>query len=72
MAKLNVGDEVRIRDDATTEGKPFGELFLKLTWRVLSTDGEHVELQSRHLNTVLKMHTFARKLRLALPEERSS
>jgi hypothetical protein len=72
MAKLNVGDEVRIRDDATTEGKPFGELFLKLTWVLASIDGDLVEITAQQGVTKLVLHTFAHKLRLALPEERSS
>ncbi len=70
--QIKVGDQVRLRDDATTEGRPFGQLFRERTWVLVAVDGSLVELASRYLETELKLHTLAHKLRLALPEERSS
>lgn len=69
---MKVGDQVRIREDATTEGKPFGDLFLKLTWVIVALDEGLVEIASRYENSDLKLHTLAHKLRPAKPEERSS
>lgn len=69
---IKVGDFVRIREDATTEGQPFGELFLKLTWRVVALRDDLVEIASKYLKTELKLHTFTRKLRHATPEEMPS
>lgn len=67
---LEVGDQVRIREDATTEGQPFGEFFRERTWTLVAINGELAEIGARYLETDLKLHTFLHKLRPALPEER--
>jgi hypothetical protein len=58
------GDKVRIREDATTDGEPFGELFMRLTWTVLACSSPDIELESQYLQTTLKLHTLDYKLRL--------
>lgn len=69
---IKPGDFVRFRDDATTDGKPIGELFMRLTWRVVAVDGELIELAAWYLRSELKMHTLTYKMRLARPEETPS
>lgn len=64
MLQFQHGDKVKIREDATTEGKPFGELFLKLTWEVVAQNGDGIELKAQYLQTVLKLHTLSHKLYL--------
>lgn len=63
--ELKVGDRVRFRDDATSQGEPIGDLFKKLSWIVVALDGEgKIEIAGRYLASDLKMHTFAHKLQL--------
>lgn len=69
---MKPGDEVRFRDDATSEGKSVAELYRNLTWRLVSIGGERVELESVYGGTNLKMFTLVHKLRPARPEEKSS
>jgi hypothetical protein len=66
---MKAGDKVRFRDDATTEGQPIGELFMKLTWTVVAINETRIEIASRYLSSDLKMHTLTHKLRPATPEE---
>lgn len=69
MNAINVGDKVRLREDATTEGKPFGQIFRELTWRVVTVNGDLIEVATNYLGKSLTMHTFTHKLRHATPEE---
>jgi hypothetical protein len=69
---FKVGDAVRFRDDATTDGEPIGELFRNRTWVLVSIDGALVEIVSNYQSTELKLLTLAYKLRPALPEEKGS
>jgi len=69
---IKVGDFVRFRDDATTEGKPIGDFFRERTWCVVAVDGTSIELASKYLQTDLKLHTLTHKLRHATPEEKPS
>lgn len=62
--EFKAGDKVKIREDATTEGEPFGELFLKLTWEVVAQNGDGIELKSQLYQTEVKLHTLAHKLEL--------
>ena len=69
---IKKGDFVRFRDDATSEGKPIGELFRQLTWRVVRVHDDTVELAARYLQSDLTLHTFTRKMRHATAEEMPS
>lgn len=69
---IKVGDFVRFRDDATTEGEPIGELFRSLTWRVVAVDDDMIKLASRYLQTELTMLTLTHKMRHATAEEKPS
>lgn len=67
--EIKAGDFVRFRDDATTEGKPIGELFRSLTWRVVAVDEDMIELAAQ---SELKMHTLTHKMRHATGGEMPS
>lgn len=66
---IKVGDFVRFRDDATTEGKPIGELFRSLTWRVVAVSDGSIKLAAKYLQSELELHTFTHKMRLATAAE---
>lgn len=63
--EIQAGDKVRIREDATTEGKPFGEVFLQLTYIVVKWDPPNCELSAKYMASELHLHTLCNKIRRA-------